>query len=111
MRDGHSFEMCVPSKLFEVMGSGVPVVLAADGEASRIVHDTDAGLVGRAGDAAGLARSIRRLHADGALARKLGRNGRAATEERYDRQRIAATVAAALEETLAGARRASGRVG
>ncbi len=98
LRDGESFEMCVPSKLFEVMGSGVPVVLAADGESARIVRDNGCGLAVRAGDDAGLADSIRKLHADAALRRELGGRGRTAVEEKYDRQRIATRVAEALEK-------------
>ncbi len=98
LRDGASFEMCVPSKLFEAMGSAIPVVMAADGEAADIVRDCGCGLAVRAGDAAGFGAAVRKLHADAGLRRKLGAQGRQATEQRYDRQRIATEVEKFLEQ-------------
>ncbi len=98
LRCGTSFEMCVPSKLFEAMAAGVPVALAADGEAMSIVRKEGCGLAMRAGDAPGLAAAIRTLHGDPALASALGAAGRRATERTYDRQQIANTVAVALQE-------------
>jgi glycosyltransferase involved in cell wall biosynthesis len=98
MRDGASFEMCVPSKLFEVMGSAVPVVLAANGESAQIVRDCDCGLPVSTGDAEGFAAAVRRLRTDPALARQLGANGRRAAEQKYDRRQIAAAVADALAQ-------------
>ncbi len=69
------------------MASGLPVVLAASGEAVGIVRG--AGIAVDPGDAAGVAGAVRRLAADEGLRRKLGAAGRHAVEERFDRQAIA----------------------
>jgi glycosyltransferase involved in cell wall biosynthesis len=97
LRDLPSLESARPSKMFEVMGCGVPLVLAARGEAARIVLDADCGLVVEPGDAAGLAEAVRRLRGDPALRARLGENGRRAAERRFDRKRIAQDLAEALE--------------
>jgi glycosyltransferase involved in cell wall biosynthesis len=78
----------VPSKLYEAMASGRPVVLVADGEAADIVRRCDAGLVVRPGDIAGLARALERLSRDPDLRASLGANGRRAAEREFNRQAI-----------------------
>jgi glycosyltransferase involved in cell wall biosynthesis len=79
----------VPSKLYEAMAAGRPVVLVADGEAAEIVRDNNAGIVVRPGDINGLAQAIRRLRDQPALRRELGENGRKAAEDRFDSTKIA----------------------
>ncbi len=77
----------VPSKIYEAMASGLPVVLAASGEAVGILRG--AGIAVDPGDAAGVAEAVRRLAADEGLRRRLGAAGRHAVEERFDREAIA----------------------
>jgi glycosyltransferase involved in cell wall biosynthesis len=76
----------VPSKLYEGMGAGVPVILAADGEAAEIVRETQSGMVVPPGDGAALAAALRDLakHPDKRL--QLGAHGRQAAVARFDRQ-------------------------
>jgi len=87
----------VPSKLYEAMATGRPVVLMAEGEAARVVQEHQAGLLVAPGDAAGLAKALRRLADDPALRERLGRNGRAAVERHFDRRRIGAEFVQYLE--------------
>ena len=54
----------VPSKLYEGMGSGRPVVLIADGEAADVVREFNAGMVVEPGNVSGIADALRRLRAD-----------------------------------------------
>ncbi|HVH09144.1 MAG TPA: glycosyltransferase family 4 protein, partial [Gemmatimonadales bacterium] len=77
-----------PSKLYEAMASGRPVVLMAEGEPAAIVREQQAGLVVAPGDAAGLARALRTLAADPALREKLGANGRRAAERLFNQAEI-----------------------
>jgi glycosyltransferase involved in cell wall biosynthesis len=79
----------VPSKLYEAMAAGRPVVLVADGEAADIVRETNAGIVIRPGDINGLVQAIRRLRDQPGLRHELGENGRRATEDRFDSTKIA----------------------
>lgn len=95
-----SFGDAVPSKLFEALASGRPVVLIASGEAARIVQESDAGAVVQPGDAGALIAALRRLAGDPDLRARLGANGRAAAIRRFDRCRIVDEFATLLESGL-----------
>jgi len=79
----------VPSKVYEAMACGRPVVLVAEGEAARIVLDHDAGMVVAPGDVAGLAHALQTLSSNAALRSRFGANGRAAAVRFFDRSYIA----------------------
>jgi len=87
-----------PSKLYEAMASGRPVVLVAEGEPANIVREHEAGLVVAPGDAAGLAAALRRLAGDAALRQKLGANGRRTAELLFDQAEIDARFVTFLEQ-------------
>lgn len=80
----------IPSKIYEAMGSEVPVLLAADGEPAAIVERTGCGVVVPMGEPRALALALRRLHEDPALRRQLGASGRAAAETEFNRDLIVA---------------------
>jgi glycosyltransferase involved in cell wall biosynthesis len=86
-----------PSKLYEAMGSGVPIVLIAGGEAARIVNDAKAGIVVPYGDITSLAAALKQLAADPAKRQELGRAGRRAALDRFDRKAITTAFAEYLE--------------
>lgn len=79
----------VPSKLYEAMSSGTPVVLMAEGEAASIVMEAQAGVVVNPGDVQGLARNLRELLGDKDRLREMGKNGRKAALAGFDRKTIA----------------------
>ncbi len=66
----------VPSKIYEAMASGHPILLSADGAPGEIVAQAQAGLASAAEDVEGLVRSIERLRGDRELAQKMGSMGR-----------------------------------
>jgi len=90
----------VPSKLYEAMATGRPVILVARGEAARIVEQHGAGLVVAPGDRAGLVNAFRRLAADAPLRQRLGANGRVAAVQHFDRKHTAARFIDLLEQRL-----------
>ncbi len=90
----------VPSKLYEAMASGRPVVLVAGGEPADIVQECRAGVVVDPGDIEGLAQALRMLNAQPALRRELGENGRKAAEQYFDRTKIVARFVNHLEVNL-----------
>lgn len=92
----------VPSKLYEAMASGRPVVLAAAGEAAEIVRDVDAGVVVSPGDPPRLAEALRTLAGDPGLRARLGANGRRAAEARFDRGAILGAFIDLLEREAEG---------
>ena len=90
----------VPSKLYEAMASGRPVVLVAEGEAAELVREYQAGIVVEPGDTHNLVDAIRTLHAQPSLRRALGENGRRAAEQHFDRAKIALRFIKHLETHL-----------
>jgi len=98
------FDMFVPSKMFDAMAAGKPVVLAVDGEAREILERAGAGVFVPPGDAAALARAILALQADAGLRAEMGRRGREFVRRHYVRADQAREFAAVLEQ-VAGARR------
>jgi glycosyltransferase involved in cell wall biosynthesis len=79
----------VPSKIYEAMASGTPVLLAANGEAKEIVQGSGAGVAVPPGNIEDLVRSIRDMASHTEVRRKMGEAGRRAAEKFYDRFEIA----------------------
>jgi colanic acid biosynthesis glycosyl transferase WcaI len=70
------FETVLPSKMFEIMAAGRPLLLGVRGEAARLVSDAGAGLLCEPESPAELAQAVTRLADDPALCRRLGASGR-----------------------------------
>ncbi|HLB18957.1 MAG TPA: glycosyltransferase family 4 protein [Gaiellaceae bacterium] len=87
----------VPSKLYEAMASGLPVVLVAEGEAAEILESAGAGLVVKPGDTDGLAAALARLARSPDERARLGAASRTAAVERYDRRPLCDAFIDALE--------------
>ena len=79
----------VPSKIYEAMASGVPVLLVGNGEAASIIRDAKAGIAVNPGNGEDLARAILEMAADPARRRRMGEGGRRAVENLYSRWDIA----------------------
>jgi glycosyltransferase involved in cell wall biosynthesis len=86
---GMSIPGAVPSKIYEAMASGLPILLIADGEAARRVREAGCGLTVLPGDINEAAASFCKLVRDPGLCRRLGDSGRAAAEKVYNRDFIA----------------------
>lgn len=65
-----------PAKSFVMMAGGKPIVLAAEGEAARLIETAGAGVVVPPEDYQALAREIRALLQDETRASQMGMNGR-----------------------------------
>ena len=79
LKDTPLFTIVLPTKMFEAMGMGLPVLLATpEGEASRLLQGTGAGVWVPPEDPAALAEAIRSLHADPAMRERLAAASRAA---------------------------------
>jgi glycosyltransferase involved in cell wall biosynthesis len=79
----------VPSKIYEAMASGLPILFAGGGEGARRVLDAQAGLAVPYEDIRGLEQAVRRLASIPELRQELGRAGRCAAEKLYNRREIA----------------------
>ena len=86
----------LPTKLFDAMLVGTPIVLSAAGEAKRLVERADAGLTVAPGDGAALAAGIRRVLDEPELAAHYRANGPAYVRANYDRGAVMAGFAERL---------------
>ena len=76
--------------LVEAMASGVPVIATRGGNTPSIIEDGVTGRLVERNDVEGLARAIREIVSNPALAARMGQAGRAAAVERFGWQRSAA---------------------
>jgi glycosyltransferase involved in cell wall biosynthesis len=95
-KDSHT----VPSKLYEAMASGRPVLVSADGAPAEILREAKAGLATPASDADALAASIRALLEDPERRRGFGAQGRAYAAA-FDRGRLGERLEAVLRDVVA----------
>lgn len=96
LKDDPVFAEVIPSKMFEAMAMGLPLlVVAPTGEATGIVDREEAGLTVRAGQPAQLAKAAVQLRDDDSMRHALSRYALAAAP-RYSRQRQAEEMARVL---------------
>ena len=89
LRDVPLFSAFIPSKMFEYLAAGKPVVGAVTGEAAQILREAGACVV-PPGDSAALAGAVQALAADPAQRQAMGRRGRSYVEKYFDRAVLAA---------------------
>jgi glycosyltransferase involved in cell wall biosynthesis len=109
LRDRPILTAALPTKLFEVMAAGRPVVLSAGGEAARMVADAGAGVVVPQEDPAALATALAALHHDRDRVAALGAAGARVARERFSRQRMVDEWEALLTRVVGQARSAAKR--
>jgi glycosyltransferase involved in cell wall biosynthesis len=102
LRDLPIFEGALPTKLLEAMAAGRPVVLAARGEAARLVERERCGLVVPPEDPRALADALATLADDPARRAALGAAGRHAAERDFGRAAWLRRWHDLLERTAAG---------
>lgn len=102
LRSTPLFETVIPSKLFESMGMGLPVLLASPrGEASRIVEAEQMGIWVPAEDAKALAAACEQLKNDPRELSRLAENS-AAAAPRYSREKKSWEMLSLLNRVCAG---------
>jgi glycosyltransferase involved in cell wall biosynthesis len=97
LKDCRLFSTVIPSKIFEAMAMGRPIVMGVRGESAAIVRDANAGLDMIPGDADSLVDCVCRLADDQSLRELLSRDGRAFVLERFNRNRFAEQMLKLLE--------------
>ena len=83
----------LPTKLFDALAQGTPVIVCAEGEAKRFVERSGGGIAVPPEDGSALARAIQELAADPARREACGRSGMAYVRANYDRASVASDVA------------------
>jgi colanic acid biosynthesis glycosyl transferase WcaI len=96
------FEITIPSKLYEYMAAGKPVLCSVGGEAAAVVTQSDCGLPVAPSDGQALGESIRRLVRDPEQSRTLGQRGAACVRAHFSRASVMDAYAKLLEGLTKG---------
>lgn len=104
LRDVPLFSTFIPSKMFELLAAGLPVVGSVVGEARQLLEESGGAVVVAPEDATAIAEAVRALRDDASRRREMAARGRAWVEARYGRDRLADAYLEILAP-LAGARR------
>jgi glycosyltransferase involved in cell wall biosynthesis len=83
------YKTTYPNKVFDYMAAGRPVILAIDGVIRQVIEEARAGVFVPPGEPVELADAIRKLAADRAMGRAMGRSGRAYVARHFDRGALA----------------------
>lgn len=98
LKDAPVFATVIPSKIFESMGMGVPVLMSTpEGEATSIVRATQSGVCIRPEDPRALADTMIRLADDRDELARLGRCAREGAQQ-FSRDTLAASMLAVMTE-------------
>lgn len=98
LEDHEIYRQFIPSKLFDSMASGRPVLLSVDGEARSILEEAEGGLYYPAEDGEALAERIEWLVEHPEEGKEMGRNGRAYAQQNCTRAVQAQKMADFLEQ-------------
>lgn len=83
------FRTFIPSKMFEIMACGVPIVASLEGEAADILNESKAALVVQPDNSEEIKKAILKLKNNKELYKKLKENGPAFVEQNYSRKKLA----------------------
>jgi glycosyltransferase involved in cell wall biosynthesis len=97
------FEKVLPSKMFELMGAGCPVICSVEGEAAAMIQRAESGICIKPESATELVAAVRRLRADPQLRHQLGANGEQFVKTHYLRARLAEEYLKALSTVVSRA--------
>jgi glycosyltransferase involved in cell wall biosynthesis len=82
------FKGALPSKMFEALSSELPIILAVEGEAEKLINDAGAGITVEPENSKEIAEAVLKLYKDESLRTKLGQSGRKYVMENYAREAI-----------------------
>lgn len=83
------FRSFIPSKMFEILACGRPVLASLEGEAAEILRESQAAIVVPPEDVDALVAALLRLAGEPALRSELAGHGRAYVAGHFDRRRLA----------------------
>jgi glycosyltransferase involved in cell wall biosynthesis len=102
LRKADLFTRNIPSKIYEVMASGRPIIISTEGESKRLVELSGAGLCAAPEDSIDLAQKILSLKKDKNLREKMGRSGYSFVMANSSRQRLADEYLSIIRGVVAG---------
>jgi len=103
LKDTELFKTVIPSKIFESMGMGLPMVMTSPiGEATEILDDSNSGVIVRPESPEKVAQAIRELYENSIKLSELAKNSRRAAQN-YDRKELALVMLQNGRVSLGGA--------
>ncbi|HYK87755.1 MAG TPA: glycosyltransferase family 4 protein [Acidobacteriota bacterium] len=94
------FESFIPSKMFEIMAMGRPIVASVSGEAADILNRSGGAIVVPPEGSKAVAEAIRSLYRNGDLRRCMGERGRDFVVAHYSRHSLAVEYARILHDAI-----------
>lgn len=88
LKKSELFRSVIPSKIFESMAMGIPILLGVEGESADIIHHHEVGLVFEPENVGALVADLQRMRHDTALRTKCANNGPPAARQ-FDRKALA----------------------
>jgi glycosyltransferase involved in cell wall biosynthesis len=98
LRDTPVFETVIPSKMFEAMGTGRPMILGVRGESEALLREAGAGIPIPPEDPVALVQAIERMISNPGERGEMGAAARAFVERKFDRSKLALEMLNVLEE-------------
>lgn len=98
LRESDLFKSAIPSKFFDSMAAGKPVISNVDGEMRQILESAGAGIYISLREKGALAGAIRKLAADENLRKTMGNNGRRLVQTKFMRHQQASRAIQIIEE-------------
>lgn len=83
------FKTFIPSKMFEIMACGIPIVASLDGEAANILKESEAAIVVEPDNPEKIKQAILRLKNDKILINSLKENGPVFVGQNFSRKKLA----------------------
>lgn len=100
LRKTSLFNATVPSKIYEILAAGVPLLISVDGDARRLVERSGGGLFVEPEDVDQYESAIRQLYSSEALRISMAKQGQAFVRAEFDRASLATTYVNALRSLV-----------
>lgn len=99
LKNSPELEYAIPTKVYEYLACGLPVVVTGRGEIDRVVSESGGGVVAE-NDAERIANRLDELLDDKRRRRQLGQQGQKFVSRNYDREAIAGRLSVELDRFL-----------
>ena len=100
LKDDRIFDTFIPSKMFDFMACGKPIILSVDGEARRIFEEAEAGLWVPPENFYEMSDAIVRFYEDPSLCRRCGEKGRSHVIKNFSRSEQSGKLEKVFRELL-----------